>query len=96
MLKLIFYIIWVANIILVVLKRKSKFLSALSFVLSFVVLAGNTYNLDYMTYYWSYTHQDFDTLDKGYQLLCRISSNAYGTSKYDVDCFMAMHTERNQ
>ena len=72
MLKLIFYIIWVANIILVVLKRKSKFLSALSFVLSFVVLAGNTYNLDYMTYYWSYTHQDFDTLDKGYQLLCRI------------------------
>ena len=43
MLKLIFYIIWVANIILVVLKRKSKFLSALSFVLSFVVLAGSAH-----------------------------------------------------
>lgn len=72
MLRIVFYIIWIANIVLAVLKRKSKIISALSFVLSFVMFAGNTYNPDYMTYYWSYIYQDFDTLDKGYQLLCRI------------------------
>ncbi len=89
MLKLIFLYYLGCQYYISSFKTKIKFLSALSFVLSFVVFTGNTYNLDYMTYYWDYTHQDFDTLDKAVSAFyveflldrTRLSSNAYGTSK---------------
>lgn len=69
MLRIVFYFIWFSNILLMVTKNKSRIISILSFILSFVLFAGNNMNPDYMVYQWGYNQHTFEGFEFGFKFL---------------------------
>lgn len=75
MLRILFLIVWSLDIIALILKQKSKILAAISFVMSFILCAGNNSNPDYLIYYWNYLYNNDNGskgLDIGYRFYCSI------------------------
>lgn len=73
MLKLIFYLIWFANIVLVIVKKRSKIISLFSFIISFVMFAGNDSNPDYVVYQWAYNQHNIEGFEPGFKFLVSVS-----------------------
>ncbi|MFR0496452.1 EpsG family protein [Limosilactobacillus reuteri subsp. suis] len=72
MLKFIFYLIWFTNIILVIAKKRSKIISFFSFIISFVMFAGNNSNPDYVVYQWAYDQHNIEGFEPGFKFLVSI------------------------
>ena len=85
MLVCIFLIVWITNIILSFLQKKSKIVNFLTIVFLFVLFCGNTLNGDYWAYKWRYDAGEFNTFEIGYRTIatfCRnqgLSYNAFIT-----------------
>lgn len=75
MLKLIFYLIWFANIVLVIVKKRSKIISLFSFIISFVMFAGNDSNPDYVVYQWAYNQHNIEGFEPGFKFLVSVSQS---------------------
>ena len=66
----------VLNILCIMLRKKSKFITAISFAWMFIIFYGNTSNPDYSGYLWRYNAQTYyNSMEIGYTFLSRILYN---------------------
>ena len=72
MLEIIFYTVWILNILSVIFKIKSKILDVVSFFILIIIFGGNTMNSDYIIYereYYIYNSE----FEMGYEIISQIA-----------------------
>lgn len=72
MLSILFYIIWIANIIFCILRKRSKILTLISIIFTILLFAGNTGNGDYLIYYREYNLNGMESFQLGFSMLAKI------------------------
>lgn len=75
MIAILFCVFWAINVILVIIKKKSKLITLLTFAVMVTIYFLNTTSGDYENYLWEYNTSSYYTVESGFTWIMKIASS---------------------